>query len=248
MRILREEVGAQKGLFLPLFVSSILFLAGAFISAEYEQYPYLLFIACAISAIGIFRCLGKTALLVFIASCAIYAFLFPVEHISTLCLHAAFLSLALYFIWGQRKKLIKGCGSPLKRVGWGIGLFMLMVVASITANVLLYFSGIYDQARIVEVVSALPLYLIIFSVTIAPISEELFFRAFLTPRLGIFPSSILFALIHAAYGSIAELTGAFFLGLVLATAYSRLKDPLPCIIAHALFNALSVSIMFWVYG
>ncbi len=238
----------HKNLFLSLFISSILFLAGAYFLADSAGFPYALLFVLLIAAIPISMFLGKKPLLVFAISCALYFLLWGIGHISTIYLHMGFLSLAIYFLWEKKGILLKGCGSPLKRIGLGIGIFFLMLAAAILANSILYFSGISDQAKIVDVVSSLPLYLIIVSFTLAPISEELFFRAFLVPRIGVPVSSILFALIHAAYGSIAELFGAFFLGFVLANAYYYLRDPLPCIIAHALFNLLSISIMFWVLG
>ncbi|MBN2122512.1 CPBP family intramembrane metalloprotease [Candidatus Micrarchaeota archaeon] len=177
-----------------------------------------------------------------------YGFLWGMPHISTLFLHMSFLSMAAYFLWPQRDKLIQGCGSPLKRVLLGVGLFILMVAAALCANLVAIHFGFSDQAKVVEVVSTLPLYLIILSFTIAPISEELLFRALMVPRIGVPISTLLFMMVHSAYGSGVEFIGAFFLGFVLANAYYYLEDPVPCIIAHALFNALSISIMFWVIG
>lgn len=238
----------HKNLFLSLFVSSILFLSGAYVFRDMPPIPQMLVLALIIAAIPVFKFLGRNSLLTFALSSLAYSLMWGLEHISTLYLQVGFLSLAIYFLWEKRAALLKGCGSPIKRTGIGVLLFVFMVIAAILANIILYYAGITDQGKIIEVVSGLPLYLIIISFTLAPVSEELFFRAFLVPRLGIILSTIFFSLVHAAYGSIAEFAGAFFLGLVLGVAYMRLRDPLPCIIAHALFNALSVSVMFWVYG
>lgn len=247
MRLLREEVG-KESLFLSLFVSSFLFLAGAFLSAEYPQAQYALILLLLLSAGISYLKFGTGAFLVSALCSIAYALLWAVPHISTLFLHLSFLSLALYFLWPKREKLLKGCGSPLKRILLGVALFVVMVLAAICANLVALHFGIADQAKVVDVVSSLPLYLILISFTLAPISEELFFRAFLVPRIGVPISTILFTMVHAAYGSGSEFLGAFFLGFVLANAYYYLEDPVPCIIAHALFNALSISIMFWVIG
>jgi membrane protease YdiL (CAAX protease family) len=247
MRLLREEVGT-RALFLSLFVSSFLFLAGAFSSVDYPEAQYGLIFLLLLSAGLIYVKFGKGAFMVSALSTITYGFLWSMPHISTLFLHMSFLSMAAYFLWPQRERLIKGCGSPLKRVLLGVALFFLMIFAALCANAVALHFGIADQAKVVEVVSTLPLYLIILSFTIAPISEELFFRALMVPRIGVPISTILFTLVHSAYGSGAEFIGAFFLGFVLANAYYYFEDPLPCIIAHALFNALSISIMFWVIG
>ena len=235
----------HKQLFLTLFASSFIFLVLSYFP---DTVPDLILISLLlVGVILIAKVLGKKPALAFGASAAIYFLLGGVEYISTLYLHMSFLCFALYFLWPERQKLISGCGSTPKRIGYGILIFGIMLIAAIIANLLIHAAGITDQDKVVGIVSALPIYVIIMAFTLGPISEELFFRAFLVPRVGVPVSTIMFALVHAAYGSIAELAGALFLGFVLANAYYFLRDPLPCIIAHALFNLLSISLILWVY-
>jgi len=235
----------HKQLFLTLFASSFIFLVFSYFP---EVVPDPVLITLLIVGIAIIsKKLGKEPALVFGGSAGIYFLLGGVEYISTLYLHMSFLSFALYFLWPERQKLIRGCGSMPKRIGYGVIIFGILLAAAVVANMIIQAAGITDQDKVVGIVSGLPIYVVIMAFTLGPISEELFFRAFLVPRAGVPVSTVMFALVHAAYGSIAELAGALFLGFVLANAYYFLRDPLPCIIAHALFNFLSVALILWVY-
>ncbi|MFP3950238.1 MAG: CPBP family intramembrane glutamic endopeptidase [Candidatus Micrarchaeia archaeon] len=235
----------HKQYFISLFFSSLIFLIASYFSGLYSDF-HLAAVVLLFTA-GIFHFIGKRSSAIFLAISIIYFLLMGIVHISTLFLHMSFLSFALFFLWPRRKALIRGCGSFPKRVAFGIGIFFLMLLASFLVNLALHFAGIGDQAKIIDVVSGLPVYLVVIAFTLGPLSEELFFRAFLVPRIGVPVSSLLFSLIHAAYGSVSEFVGAFFLGFVLANAYYYLRDPLPCIIAHAIFNLLSVMLILWVY-
>ena len=236
----------HKQLFLSLFVCSFLFLVASYFPDLFTTAWLGLIIL--VGAVASFRFLGREAAIAFGIVGIIYLALFgAVEHISTLYLHMSFLCFALYFLWPERKKLIAGCGSLPKRLGYGVLVFFILILAAVAVNLIIKAAGIDDQQEVIKVVSGLPLYLIIMAFTLGPISEELFFRAFMVPRIGVPASSILFAMTHIAYGSIAEIAGAFFLGFVLANAYYFLRDPLPCIVAHALFNLLSIILILWVY-
>ncbi|MBD3389829.1 CPBP family intramembrane metalloprotease [Candidatus Micrarchaeota archaeon] len=235
----------QKQYFLSLFFSSLIFLIASYFSGIYSDFH--LAAAILLFTAGIFHFIGKKPSAIFLAASLIYFLLMGVTHISTLFLHMSFLSFAIFFLWPRRKALIRGCGSIPKRVAFGVGIFFLMLLASFLVNLALHFAGVGDQAKIIDVVSGLPIYLVVIAFTLGPFSEELFFRALLVPKVGVPVSSLLFALTHAAYGSVSELVGAFFLGFVLANAYYYLRDPLPCIIAHAIFNLLSVMLILWVY-
>jgi len=235
----------QKQNFLSLFISSFIFLIASYFSGSFSVLYLLAFLL--FPTIAILRVFGKSPALAFVLSSFVYILLLGFEHISTLYLHMSFISFSLYFLWPQRKALIKGCGTIPKRLGYGVAIFLLMLLASFVVNIILHFAGVSDQDQIVTVVSALPIYLLIMAFTLGPISEELLFRAFLVPRVGVLASTLLFTFTHVAYGSVAELAGAFALGIVLALAYSRLRDPLPCIVAHVLFNLLSVMLIIWVY-
>ncbi|MEM4272488.1 MAG: CPBP family intramembrane glutamic endopeptidase [Candidatus Bilamarchaeaceae archaeon] len=242
----------DRRVFLSIFASSFLFLAGYYASAYLYEDASLLstpfFAVLAISLAVAIHFLGWRggSAPAFLAFSAAYLLLSGLPGIQTLFLHMSLISLAVYLLWAKREELIKGCGNIKKRAAYGFLILLFLLAAAVAANVAAYLLGWGDQLRVQEIVGSLPLYIILLTFTLGPLSEELFFRAFLVPRAGILPSTILFAATHFAYGSVSELAGAFFLGLVLAIAYDFLKDPLPCIIAHALFNLLAVVLMLWV--
>jgi len=73
--------------------------------------------------------------------------------------------------------------------------------------------------------------------------EELFFRGFLQPRIGLIPSSLLFAAGHASYGLPTLLVGVFVVSLVLGVAYDRTNRLLPVIVAHGVFDAIQLLVV-----
>lgn len=121
-----------------------------------------------------------------------------------------------------------------------IAIILYLLVLSIILEKV----GIEDYAKIIEKVELFTPLIIITAITLGPIVEEIFFRAFLTNRVGVVFSSALFALAHISYGSIAEIIGAFGIGVILALILKKSNNLLPCILVHALYN-LSALVMFW---
>jgi membrane protease YdiL (CAAX protease family) len=70
--------------------------------------------------------------------------------------------------------------------------------------------------------------------------EEAFFRAFLQTRVGLVPSSVLFALGHFSYDLPLLVIGVFAVSLVIGRCFERTGDLLPCMIAHAVFNGVQL--------
>jgi uncharacterized protein len=73
-------------------------------------------------------------------------------------------------------------------------------------------------------------------------AEEFFFRSFLVPRIGMILSTVIFTALHAGYGSIAELIGVFFLGLILAYWFKRNKSLLQNYMGHVLYDILAIAL------
>lgn len=122
----------------------------------------------------------------------------------------------------------------------------LLLIATITLNLIFYLIGLTDLEKvgiqIKELIITSP-YLIAYLLTIRVISEEIFFRGFLTKKTGILTSSIIFALAHYTYYSKAQIIGAFILGLILATQYTKNKDLSSNIWAHALYNLINIILL-----
>lgn len=162
-------------------------------------------------------------------------------------IHLAIFSLAMYLLW--KKDLRTTLGSldfpgdirktALFTVAGLAAIFSLLIVLGLVSLA----AGFNDQAKIVDKVSDLPLYLLLLAIVLAPITEELFFRAALVPRIGIVLSSLVFGVLHVAYGSVVEVVGVFLVGIILAAIYRMSKSVTPCIVIHFIYNLLSIMMM-----
>ena len=125
-------------------------------------------------------------------------------------------------------------------------LFSTLIVASVIISIILGFLGLNDLnlvSKSVEVASTIiPLFSVL--IILRVISEEIFFRGFLVGKIGVVASSGVFALFHIGYGSVAEIIGAFVLGLILAKAFQLNKNLYPNIFAHAAYNAIALGAIF----
>ena len=105
--------------------------------------------------------------------------------------------------------------------------------------------GITDITNVGNLILAAPWWVAVFSFTIAPVAEEIFFRGFLVPRAGIVIPALLFSLAHYTYGSVVEFAGAFTIGLLFGVLLLRTKSIVSVIAAHAMFNLVSISIIYF---
>ncbi len=238
--------------FAALFFSSILFFVLKY--AEQIVGPSYLIAAGLLGFVGAVAlswktCGNRSVPYMFLLS-VINLAIFPLEYAGTVFLHMAFLFFALHYLWPERRHLIHPPYRKLyQRLFESVLLLLLLIALSMIFGVIVgMLGGSADQGKIIETVEGLPLYVLAFSFIVAPFTEELFFRAFLVPRAGPLAASVMFALVHHAYGSVAEMAGAFLLGLVLSYYYYRRGDILPCILAHGAFNLLSVLIIKVVMG
>jgi membrane protease YdiL (CAAX protease family) len=162
-------------------------------------------------------------------------------------IHLGLLSAALFFLWDKdirttlRKLAFPGDlkNTVIYTVLCLVAMFTLLLVLGFASIML----GFNDQQKIVDKLSGLPWYVLALAVVIAPISEELFFRALLVPRIGIIASSVLFSVSHLAYGSVMEVVGVLAVGLVLGSTFRMSKSITPCITAHLIYNLLSIIVM-----
>jgi membrane protease YdiL (CAAX protease family) len=77
----------------------------------------------------------------------------------------------------------------------------------------------------------------------AGVVEELFFRGFLQPRVGIALSSALFVLAHLSYDQPFMLVGIAALSLLFAFLVRWRRNILPAIVAHAAFDLIQLLIV-----
>ena len=105
-------------------------------------------------------------------------------------------------------------------------------------------TGFNDTQKVAETVLKFSAVELAAVLLIQVLAEEVFFRAFLTPKLGAVLSSTAFALAHSGYGSGVEVIAAFVSGLILSWLYLQRKNVFPGFVAHAGFNLLSL-ITYW---
>jgi len=166
------------------------------------------------------------------------------SYAASAAIHVGIFSAAMFFLWE------KNLNETLNRIGFpgNIGNNIIYAIAGLAVvfAALLVFDvvatalGIDDEEKIVEKVSSLPWYILLFAILLAPISEELFFRAFLVPRIGILFSSVAFGLVHVAYGSMMEILGATLIGIILALIFKLSRSITPCLLIHIIYNLISI--------
>ena len=154
-------------------------------------------------------------------------------------------------------------------LGWSLAGLVCAGALTFLISAILFALGMLDSAQVQDKILSLPLPALISAFTLAPLGEEAFFRGFLFRALG-WPSflrrgkgrkpsspgsfasrhswvlkaaasSLLFALMHFSYGSVAEVAVAFCIGMLFCALTRKAGSLLPSVFAHAGYNLISVS-------
>ena len=167
-------------------------------------------------------------------------------------IHLGLFSVAMFFLWKKDlRTTLQSIGLPgnikdnLFYSAMTLSAIFLVLFCLGVAAILLHFN---DQAKVSEKITSLPLTVLLFAVIGAPLTEELFFRAFMVPRAGVIISAIVFGLMHFAYGSVVEVLGALAIGLVLGASFKFTKSAAPCMLAHMIYNAISITVITFFSG
>jgi hypothetical protein len=128
---------------------------------------------------------------------------------------------------------------------WNVSSTLLIVYLLLLIEALIFVAEGVKEAGVIKVVGEIPLYLVIFSFTLAPIFEEVFFRGFLLKKLGIVLSSLLFAIAHVGYGSFFEVVGAFTVGIVFSLVYRRTNSLITTMFSHAAVNLVTATAVYY---
>jgi uncharacterized protein len=126
-------------------------------------------------------------------------------------------------------------------------LFVLFIGMFIIQAILLLSGLITKSARLSEITNILRTNspLLIFTCLTAGFTEELIFRGYLLPRLeivfkspwlAIIISSLLFGLMHFKYGTVINIAGPIFIGLVFACYYRKYRNIKLLILFHFLWD------------
>ncbi len=123
----------------------------------------------------------------------------------------------------------------------GLGLLAFVLLVGIALQAFSQLTGLPLPTNVGGLLSGMPLYFLVFSFLVAPINEEILFRGFLVPRIGVVLSAVIFAVPHLlTYSSVAELIASFAFGLIAGYALKKTRSLYPSIIAHMLVNMLTV--------
>jgi uncharacterized protein len=94
--------------------------------------------------------------------------------------------------------------------------------------------------------------LLVFTALTAGVVEELIFRGYMQPRLeiifknpyaAIFISSLFFGLLHYKYGTVTQLVGTAFIGMVFAFFYWKYRNIVVIIVCHFLWDLVSLFVL-----
>ncbi|MEK6959456.1 MAG: CPBP family intramembrane glutamic endopeptidase [archaeon] len=150
-----------------------------------------------------------------------------------------------------REEMLPKFGGPAKEIIGSITLFGALLIGfyllMVGMTTFEYYSGatVNDLGKVEQIVkedfaaASLP-YLA--TILIVLFAEEFFFRAFLVPRVGIILSTIVFTAFHIGYGSIAEIIGVFFLGLILAYWFKKNKSLFQNYLGHVIYDAFAIAL------
>ena len=129
-----------------------------------------------------------------------------------------------------------------KILGIAILLFLMIFVLEISITLISTITNTQIETNACYAVNGMPSWFILFIVLIGPIDEELFFRGFLVKRIGIIPSALLFAILHAGYGSTfgIDIIAAFIFGLLAGYIFKKTNSIYPTTISHMLINSIAV--------
>ncbi|MDD5337201.1 MAG: type II CAAX endopeptidase family protein [Candidatus ainarchaeum sp.] len=236
-----------------LLVAALSFFASIFIFYIPLEQNYKIALALAFSVlVGLYFNPAKMLFALFLL--ASFAFFQPAyPYIVTLELHLGLLLSAIYFMGKDLKRiLIEKIKNPkaLFRAGLeGIGLYIVIIVVLLAFGLTVIALGYKpDTMNVYDKITGLPIYLLVFAILFAPLSEEFFFRGLLSRKYGPLVSSLVFAASHFGYGSLYEMAGAFLIGMVLALYLSKRNNLAACMVAHGLFILTSIALMLAMKG
>jgi len=132
-------------------------------------------------------------------------------------------------------------------LGLGFGAWAAVLAVMALIALALYLSGNTAAPKelpaLVPWLAGQPLYLRVGLCLSAGFVEELFFRGFLQPRVGIVLSTALFALAHLSYGQPLMLVGITLLSLIYGLLVRWRQSIWAAVAAHSLFDGIQLLIL-----
>jgi membrane protease YdiL (CAAX protease family) len=127
-------------------------------------------------------------------------------------------------------------------IGIGVAIFVVILLLEVSISLISQITGIQINTNVQNVLQGSPVWFLIFVAVIEPINEEILFRGFLVPRIGIFASALLFGMAHYTYYSTfgVEVIAAFIFGMIAGYVFRKKGSLYPGIVAHILVNTIAV--------
>ncbi|MDR6462499.1 type II CAAX endopeptidase family protein [Chryseobacterium sediminis] len=133
-----------------------------------------------------------------------------------------------------------------------LSLYLICIIGGAALNAIIQF---FIPEKISDkLINLVPVFknnylLIIFMCLTAAIVEEFLMRGYIQPRIekiynnptaGVIISSVLFGILHSTYGTLGQVLGPFFIGLVFALFYKRYSNIKILIICHFMIDFISL--------
>lgn len=120
---------------------------------------------------------------------------------------------------------------------FGIGGAVVMLILAVGVTMLLQQVGYDPENPVVEGMAQIMTWPLVFWIALtAAIGEELFFRGFLQPRIGIVASAVLFGLLHMSYGVPLQVFIPLLFGFLLSFLVVYTRSLVPAMVAHFCYN------------
>lgn len=132
--------------------------------------------------------------------------------------------------------------------------FICLIGGGILNAVILFFIQEKISGKLLNLVTVFRnnYFLVIFTCLTAAIVEEFLMRGYIqtriekiynNPTIGIIISSVLFGILHSTYGTIGQVLGPFFIGIVFAVFYKRYSNIKILIICHFMIDFIAMMMM-----
>lgn len=134
----------------------------------------------------------------------------------------------------------------LNNIQIGILIGFIIICMELIVGLLSTITSVSVNSNVQNTFIGAPWWFYFFAAVIEPINEELAFRGFFLPRIGIMPSAVLFGLLHYSYGSTfgIEVLAAFAFGSIAGWAFRKTGSLYPGIVAHIMINSFAALAVF----
>lgn len=174
----------------------------------------------------------------------------PLERLMMISSIILYSTLAALVLYSQRE------GSLIERLGFkkeiniqkeiliSLGYLLILISISMIVGMVFYQLGMHeDLQKAPNLLKELPILEVLTVLLIGSFTEEIFFRGYLQEKTNIWVSTFIFGFFHVIYGSLAEIIGAFFLGLALGHEYRKTKGVFSPILTHVTYNLIVISMV-----